>query len=257
MSTFSDLQSAASNPGDLIGNSVESSDLGAEPDDQIEAFAQVNQEANLKRELTSLSPNQRDSQDAHLSLFRRTTRESGGKTIVEDQPLTIQGREFREYRFIITSANYQNAERFMVRSTFGDGPEVAHSFGEQPRVWQFSGLLRRGSPPSEVGDESNNWWQALESFYSNRLRASLLMKQNEFVRLRVGKISMRGYLTNFTTQQSERNDDAVARFQFSMYVRSYRFADGYVYEPSTEKLVADRPVLEDTATTSPNEQNIA
>lgn len=258
------MQDIATDAGDEIANDIFSGEDQASPDaDELGRIVSANESAGLKHQLTNLNPSSRESSDAYLSLYRRTVEENGGKKIIQDKPLQIEGRELREHRFVITNTNYQKAERFMVRSTFGEGPEVAHSFGEQPLMWQFSGLLRRGNRPARLSQQTNNWWQALEALYANRLRASLLMRNNEFVHLRVGKLRMRGYITNLTTQASERNDDAAARFQFSMYVRSYTFAGNYQYQPSSEKLAADRPDpgavgnTEDVPATGPSPGTVA
>lgn len=247
MSLFDDMFDKVSNPKTEISTALQ--DLVAQDDraeEVINSAAQANQQSSLKRRLTSFSNGKRKSQDAYLSLHRQIVSESGDKTIVGEEPVTIGDRELREHRFYILSANYKNSEKFTVRSTFGDGPEIAYSFGESPRMWRFTGALRRGPAPESVEYPSNNWWQALSAMYQNRLRATILMKNNEFIRLRLGKLSIRGYITQFTTRQSEKRDDASARLQFSMYVRSYRFADGYKYRSSSEKLAADNPVFEET-----------
>lgn len=257
-SGFEQMQESFYNPTKIITNSIEKSDeADSQAEEEVDSTAQANQGSALKHELSALAPDKRRSQDAYIAIFKQTHKKSGGKVKVSNEPVTVGdgGRELREYRFIITSANYPNAERFMVRSTFGDGPEVAHSFGEQPRMWQFKGILRRGTPPegggdnpTGAGDYTNNWWQALEEMYRTRLRASLLMKNNEFIRFRIGKLSIRGYITQFNTTQSERADDASAQFAFSMYVRSYNFADDYEYIPASEKLAADAPIFTEGAT---------
>lgn len=202
----------------------------------------------VKRMLSEVQPRQRVGVSAYLSLWRQVERTAGGKSIMAAEPVEIEGKPLKEYRFFVRRADLTKADRFNVRSTFGDGPEVAMSFGEKPKIWNFSGVMRKGPG-------SNNWWQAMEEFYRTRLRASLLMRRNEFVRFRMGKMSMRGYLLNFNTRKQDQMDDVKANFQFSMFVRSYRFVDGYTYEPASQKLAADRPAgdIVSSATTDPGE----
>jgi hypothetical protein len=243
------LQTIGATPGETLNKYLLGSNSDEEAEEEVNEAIEANQGTGLKHRLSNLSTGQRESQDAYLSVWRQKVDQSGGKKIeVTEEAVKSGDQELREHRFIVTSANYTNSEKFSVRSTFGGGPEIAHSFGKKPRMWQFSGILRRGTPAESLNDMADNWWQALEAFYKERLRATLLMRNNEFIRFRIGKLSIRGYITSFVTKQSSQNDDAMAQFNFSMYVRSYRFTDGYEYTPSSQKLAADRPVFGEEGT---------
>jgi hypothetical protein len=172
---------------------------------------------------------------AHIDIYRSVVQQRGGKEVPRSERVTQNGTPLQEYRFIITNTSFKNAERFSVRSTFGDAPEIAHSFGEKPKIWGFNGILRSGTGETQ-------WRKAMEMFYRQRLRPTKMMRNNEFVRFRIGDLSLRGYILNFSTTQSEKMDPAMARFQFSMYVRSFDIESAsFRFTPASRELAADVP----------------
>lgn len=228
---------------DLVDEPSEKIDEEAGREDAEQAQAGI-EAANVQEDLAKrifsvvdAGPGGNKGAQAHIDVYRHVPTQRGGKQNATPQRVEIGGTPLQEYRFIITNTNFQNAERFSVRSTFGDAPEIAHSFGEKPKIWQFNGILRSGSG-------NTKWHRAMKTFYRRRLRPTKMMRDNEFIRFRVGDLSLRGYIMNFNTSQSEKMDPAMARFQFSMYVRSFRFLGAYSYEPASTQLSADNPVFQ-------------
>lgn len=232
MSVIDDIQETAESPAENMEEEVKSRGEARKKRDADYLNNVVSRNSDfVKRILTQVSPGSPEGTSAALSLWRWVPKNTGDNVTVTPQPVKTEETPVREYRFIINNAEYSKSEQFTVRSTFGESEDTVMSFGQSPRIWNFSGVLRKGDTLGR-----NNWWQAMEQLYMSRLRASILMRRNEFVQFNVGKMKMRGYILNLRTSQNAKTSDAIAQFGFSMYIRSYRFSDGYSYKPASDIL---------------------
>lgn len=250
MGVLDNIMNLNATPSENQGEQAEEDASGEKSGDE-EAISQavlLNQDLR-KRQFNNLAQVSPNGQPATIALYQKVPEEVGEKVQLVSKPVKDRGVNIKEYRFFINNARYTKSEKLSVRQTFGESDEIAMGFGEQPKIWQFSGVLRKSNSRDIRGA---SWWEALERMYMNRLRATLLMQRNQFLRMIVDKMRMDGYLMNMTTTQQSRNSDVMAQFQMSMYVRSYRIAGGNEYIPAST-ILSSPPVSEGEEDKEPSE----
>lgn len=151
----------------------------------------------------------KEAREAHFQVITA----GGDKKVVSENP---------EYRFIITQAQLPQKEKFQIMRTFGDDPDFLSTFGEDAKVWTFSGMLRnerRAKKAASKGD--GDWVNAIQQRYNDEYRASLLARRRQMVRLAMADVVIEGYMLDLQIQKNSKMDDMMASFNFRMLIREY------------------------------------
>lgn len=168
---------------------------------------------------------------ARFEIWKRTYDEANKKYTQKVTPLnngTVSSANsspvdtYYEPRFLVTGLSMPQRERFSIMRTFGADPNFFMTFGQEPRVWNIGGMLPRGA--GQAGG-SRDWFQRFTEFYNTRLRADLMVQNNEFAVLIVGRLLIEGYVVSFDTNVDSQIDDVSVPFTMSMFVRSARFLE--------------------------------
>lgn len=171
-------------------------------------------EEMVKKQMRELSPRRRGGVAAKMSI--RQLRLRGDSAVMERLDTGLSN-----HSFFITQADMPRNERISIMGTFGSDPDVMITFGEEPHIWSFSGMMR-----NEEGRGA--WHQEFSEFYDTHLRASIMVRNRQILVFRLGNIEMEGYLMSYRSSQDSNYDDAGVQFSINMYVRSYRFTEGSV-----------------------------
>jgi LysM repeat protein len=187
---------AASDPGSTMLNEITKEDT---PFDSVKAY-----------KIDAL-PSPRDPAPASLKIMQVSYVEGdNGRVGVSETVVS----EPQFYKFYVLGLDMPQVERHMILSTFGDDPDFFMTFGEEPHIWSINGMLR-----NEGG--AGAWYEQMDNLYRTKLRASILVENNRFVRFRIGNSYLDGYILSFRTNKNSQYDDAAVDFSMSMYVRKH------------------------------------
>ena len=151
---------------------------------------------------------QKETREAHMQLIQA----SGQKKVINENP---------EYRFMISNAKFPQREKYQIMRTFGSDPDFLSMFGEDVKVWTFSGFLRNEKRIKEpLGPGDGDWVNAIQSRYEAEFRASKLARRRQMLRLVMADLVIEGYMLNLNVSRNARNGDKRAAFSFKMLVRN-------------------------------------
>lgn len=119
-------------------------------------------------------------------------------------------RSARYSNFLLQSANEARQEKYQVVLTFGE-PYVFF-FGEQPRIYNFAGVL--------MNTEDFNWRAEFWKNYDEHLRGTKCVQNRTRVILTWDTIIIQGYLLGATADENA-NEPNIVRFGFQLFLTSY------------------------------------
>jgi hypothetical protein len=179
---------------------------------------------NLRKSFFYRSWKPKASRNASLTVVRYT--DSGTMEVVPDEENGLI-----EHRFVLTESMMQRSENIAVMQTFGEDPDLLLTFGANPQMWSFQGVLRnerRLNQPIVVIQEDGSrtvefagdgdWTNGFVEAYNTNLRASVLVRRGYFLHLALGDLDVFGYITSLNVMEHGQND-IMSTFRMDFFVR--------------------------------------